>query len=356
MSTIFRLDVLDAGHGDCLWVEYGEVDSPRRILIDGGTKGTFKRLKPRLEAVRGSEPSHELLIVTHVDEDHIRGILPVLEDPALAKQFESVWFNGRHHLTAAAGEEDLHGGHGELLSTAIDSQGLPWNAAFKGGPAMRDQAGRPVTVELAGGARVTVLTPGAGELAALIPDWDAAVVRSGIHPAQPQPQDEAADGEESFVVLDMEALTQPDSAVDTAPANGSSISVLVEFEGKRMLLAADAHPGSLISGIKGLDLPVPLEVDLFKLPHHGSRFNVTDDLLNVVSPRTVVISTNGKKHHHPNPEAIARVVKHYRGKVELVFSHESDQSSVWNDAELKQEWGYTTRYGTGQVGISMDLL
>ena len=46
---MLKLEVLPAGHGDCLWIEYGDSASPRYVLIDGGAKGTYKRaLKPKL--------------------------------------------------------------------------------------------------------------------------------------------------------------------------------------------------------------------------------------------------------------------------------------------------------------------
>ena len=46
---MFRIDMLPAGHGDCLWIEYGSKEESKRILIDGGTTGTYKRLKTRFE-------------------------------------------------------------------------------------------------------------------------------------------------------------------------------------------------------------------------------------------------------------------------------------------------------------------
>ena len=72
---MFRLEMLPARYGDCIWIEYGE-DPVRRILIDGGAPGVYKRtLKPRLKQLSDEERKFELLVVTHVDYDHIRGVL-----------------------------------------------------------------------------------------------------------------------------------------------------------------------------------------------------------------------------------------------------------------------------------------
>ena len=70
---MLTLEVLPAGHGDCLWIEYGDPASPWRILIDGGAQGTYKRaLQSRLARAKGEL---ELLVITHVDGDHIAGVL-----------------------------------------------------------------------------------------------------------------------------------------------------------------------------------------------------------------------------------------------------------------------------------------
>jgi beta-lactamase superfamily II metal-dependent hydrolase len=43
-----------------------------------------------------------------------------------------------------------------------------------------------------------------------------------------------------------------------------------------------------------------LEVDVFKLPHHGSKANVTRELVSRVSAKTYVFSTDGSgQQAHP---------------------------------------------------------
>lgn len=67
---MYRIHMLPAFHGDCLWVEFGKEDDPKFILIDGGTTGTWSVLKARLllEKKRMGGKLHiELFVVTHVD-------------------------------------------------------------------------------------------------------------------------------------------------------------------------------------------------------------------------------------------------------------------------------------------------
>ena len=61
---------------------------------------------------------------------------------------------------------------------------------------------------------------------------------------------------------DLEALANKITATDRAPANGSSIAILLEHRGASVLLCADAHPTVLAPALRALAvhrrLPAPL--------------------------------------------------------------------------------------------------
>lgn len=352
-----RMHVLGADYGDCLWVEYGEPASPRRVLIDAGTPATFNRLRPLMESVRGEVPSHELLVITHIDEDHIGGALKLLADSEMAAQFKHVWFNGRRHLLEAAKEEDFGAVQGEELTALLLKRMLPWNVHFGGLAVARAANGAPARVELPGGATLTVLTPSQIQLKRLLPVWDKAVRDAGLDPATPAPNPSGVPGEESFGLLDVLSLAASQTSEDSAEANGSSISVLFEYEGKRLLLAADAHPSGLLEGIRNLTGGERLKVDVFKLPHHGSKSNVTSALLDLVEAEHVVFSSNGVRFRHPDPEAVARVIKRFAGSasVTLIFNYETPFTTVWRDPSLQRRWGYKTCFGAGNEGVTLVL-
>jgi glyoxylase-like metal-dependent hydrolase (beta-lactamase superfamily II) len=80
MAGVFTLEALQAAHGDSLILHYGPLTNPRFILVDGGPKGIFKAsLQPRLmeiHAARGGGVLEiRLMMVSHIDDDHITGIL-----------------------------------------------------------------------------------------------------------------------------------------------------------------------------------------------------------------------------------------------------------------------------------------
>lgn len=94
-----ELQFLNARQGDAIWVRWG---AGRQILIDMGTLETGVQLADRLRDLPEDRRQFELLVVTHVDGDHIGGVLSCVSDPAEPVQglsFKDVWFNGFEHLS-----------------------------------------------------------------------------------------------------------------------------------------------------------------------------------------------------------------------------------------------------------------
>lgn len=355
MTDIFRLRVLAAEYGDCLWVEYGDADALHRVLIDAGTPGTFERLKPLLDEVRSEKPSHQLLIVTHIDADHIGGCLPLLEDGVIARQFEEVWFNGRHHLLQSSEEESFGAVQGERLTAALLESGVPWNKSFDGRAVVRDEGAVPASFPLKGGAEIVILSPTMTQLRKLLPKWDRELKKAGLDPIEPPVVQQVVDGQEVLGAIDVDKLADTPTPEDAAEANGSSIAVLLRVGTLSALFAADAHPSVLAEGIRHYSGGKKLKVDVFKLPHHGSKANVTDELLELVDAKVLVFSTNGKCFHHPDQEAVARVVRRYRGSARLAFNYDTQYNKIWKAKSLRDEWCYDVEYGRGEDGLTINV-
>ena len=88
---MFTLEALQADHGDALLLRFGEAGG-RVIVIDGGPSGIYRRsLQPRLNQLRnGRDPTDPLVldrvIVSHMDDDHIRGLLDLFDELAAGKE------------------------------------------------------------------------------------------------------------------------------------------------------------------------------------------------------------------------------------------------------------------------------
>src|SRR5262245_4800961 len=92
---MFDIEMLPAGHGDALFVEYGTEAERHRIRIDAGTFHSWAGVRARLAQL--CDTALDLFVVTHIDEDHIGGAVALLDDPDLSGTISDVWFNGYVH-------------------------------------------------------------------------------------------------------------------------------------------------------------------------------------------------------------------------------------------------------------------
>ncbi len=326
---MFEIEMLPARQGDALWLEYGDAARPRRALIDAGTPQTWEALQTRIAALDPDDRHFELLIVSHIDKDHIGGVIPLLEDTALGVTFGDIWFNGFRHLPSTV--EPMGPVEGERLTTLIVDGGHHWNHAFGEQAVVVGDDGPLPVKQLDGGLQLTVLSPYEPQLAKLRPIWEPLVREHGLDPAvEPAEPDPLPPELESLGTPSVEALAAKKFKQDTAEPNGSSIVVLAEFEGHRALLCADAFPEIVRGSVERLLEPGEdrLALDAFKLPHHGSRANINLDLLRRVSAPLHLISSDGTATRHPNPEAIARTIV-TQDRPRLRFNYRTKFTEVW---------------------------
>jgi glyoxylase-like metal-dependent hydrolase (beta-lactamase superfamily II) len=159
---MFRIEMLPALEGDCLWIEYGDADSPRRMVIDAGRKESYRALADRLAEL--SDPV-ELFVMTHIDDDHIFGAVPLFEDGRIDKStFKDVWYNGYTHLDPGFAHrpppDQLGAVTGEIFAALLQKHSYPWNEWFdKGATIVVPETGKLPSIELDGDMKLTLLSP-----------------------------------------------------------------------------------------------------------------------------------------------------------------------------------------------------
>lgn len=342
---LFSLDVLRARKGDCLMLHYGPADTPRLILIDGGPSNVYQpHLKPRLAQIHAARELEEadalpvdVVMVSHVDDDHIKGILELTKEqrgePDVRLDVTSLWHNSfddllktkPNELVAGFGTASLSGGGagddngfdaGAVLASMgtaalnkedeienkddlqalqvlasiaqgrqlrLDAEALEWkpNHKFKGKLILASDASKPVTLD--SGLKMTVVGPMQPELLALQEAHDE-WLRKQKEKKKKDPQAALA------------------AFVDPSIPNLSSIVVLAELGGKRMLLTGDARGDKIMEGMELVGLLQKggkMHVDLLKVPHHGSENNMETIFFQRVTADHYVMSGDGE---HGNPE------------------------------------------------------
>lgn len=306
----FTFEALNAAEGDCLLLHHGPANARRHIVIDGGPRATWEcSLKPRLEALRdehgldeGEPLPIELLVVSHIDNDHIQGVAAMLDELSRERgrapwKLANLWCNTfddklSTHEVAALARLDAGGAAGVAEGRAVRDLSItlkiPRNGPLRVFPAglVAYAAAAPAAPHLAfGELKLTVLSPTVEELTKLQADWDQYLRE---HAAEVSRGGAAA------------------AARDTSVPNRSSIILLAEAGGRRVLLPGDARADQIREGLARAGL-LPAggrcEVDVLKLPHHGSIRNADAELFERVRAKHYVISANGT-NGNPDPPTL----------------------------------------------------
>lgn len=308
------LTAYPAARGDCLAVEYTADTGDRHVLlVDGGLKSTYADgLQGFLRGADGRPRAVDTVVVTHVDADHIEGVLEGFVRSEMAAG--DVWFNGLAEIQGA-----LRGPkQGDALSARLT--GVRRNGPTGGEAIVVPETGPLPVFALPGGASCVLLSPTLAQLERLQRKWVGGV--RGTEPTL----------EELFDLLgdDTDDETERGGAKafgrDPSAANGSSIAVLFEHRGASLLLTGDAHAAVLHASIVRLlrsRRRRRLAVDVFKLPHHGSANNLSDALLEVVDPRRILVCTDGSRFGHPDELALGLLRRHYP-HVPILFTDDNE--------------------------------
>jgi glyoxylase-like metal-dependent hydrolase (beta-lactamase superfamily II) len=73
---VFALRAVQAAFGDCFIVEFGSAAHPLYILVDGGPRDTYvEHVESELRAIAAANGRLEFAVLSHVDNDHIIGLL-----------------------------------------------------------------------------------------------------------------------------------------------------------------------------------------------------------------------------------------------------------------------------------------
>src|SRR5262249_4098426 len=140
-----------------------------------------------------------------------------------------------------------------------------------------------------------------------------------------------------------------------ALANGSSIAFLAEHPDGSCLFGADAFAPVLLESLQRRGA-AKTKVDAFKLAHHGSRRNTSIALLQHLECSRFLISTNGKRFRHPNPDTIARVIQHGGKNPDLYFNYRTTFTSPFETGKLTGAPKYTTTYSADEkTGLVIEL-
>lgn len=323
--------------GDAITMRFTEdaTGSQRVVIIDAGFKAVGERV---VEHVRQYYDTSrvDLVISTHPDADHINGIQTVVEELDVAELMVH-----RPKLHASPRDVQKYFSNVEAVDNLISA------AAACGTKVIE-----PFTGESRFGGQLTILGPTATLYEALLKEYldeersgtvsraftaSAGVVRDLLRRAAAwgYPEETLAEGGE------------------TSARNETSVIALVKSEGRRLLFTGDA-------GLRGLGDAADVyeseigpfrtaPINLFHVPHHGSRRNVSPSLLDRMigshgqphAPVTAIVSSAEADPKHPSPKVTNALGR--RGATTVA----TEGNTVWSNhgAPARLGWGPAEEIG-----------
>lgn len=320
---VFEIEVLSKRDGSCLLVHYGTTERRRFVLIDGGPPPTYKEaLLPRLKQLRAEQGSSgplelEALISTQSDHGESGGLKAMLramvdgDGPAVAiKRF---WTNTFDPFDTYDPDQK------PVMSALIvphyaTALGLPVNDPFDRFVS-QPRSGAP-QIELADGLRLTVLGPRGAFSKTWIQKVAKAMANKGRvagRGSEPLPDVvETVSNPEIYLRPSPVRVPKVDAgrSDDRSSANLTSIVLLLECHGRRVLLTSDASgeaiiPAAAQAGL--LDRRDSVLLDLVTLPHYGSSRNVDPAFFATIKADRYLMQ-GAARFNLPDPETLQMLI------------------------------------------------
>lgn len=367
-----NIEIFPSASGDCLLITSSD---GRRILADAGLPEAYdEHIAAPLAELRDADETIDVAYVSHIDRDHIGGILRLLDDEVRWRAFEhgrgqgrrlrepsvprppaigQIWHNAfledierteavdigaalsssagfLSGLNAALADPAAANLAAEvrMLSLSVgdaievnwrigeDQLGIALNPDFSGG-LMTSRPKEPIPV---GSLAVQVLGPTASELAELRRDWIAWLRkrRKTVESLRRRHQRDldslgAALTPETLAGLSREFALAVEK--DVTPPNLASLVLLVQdSDGRRILLTGDAGDESLLRYLEAADLldsEGRIDLDVLKVPHHGAHNSFSPEFVQRVRADHYIFCGDGE-HDNPEHEVVAGYIKAVR--------------------------------------------
>lgn len=372
--------------GDCILIE---LEHPDCILIDCGYKTTYNtELRPLLLRLSAEGYRISLMIISHIDRDHIEGAVHFLREngdaeiPAIIP-VDEIWINGFFNTLFPRLEfkhreiDELSLEERKMLSDKLKSlkmsfpdegyisatqcktlerlcvqNGYRVNCSCQDRivkrSAMRYSEVATNRISIAG-CQIAILNPGEPQLEALSRELDREMIRWFGRDYKIQQSDEFT---QLFELL-MELYEEPTSSEPImamsanlkswlgtsllAPMNAvnrSSIVVEIIYHGRNMLFTGDGESSDWVEFLAPI-------YDLIKISHHGStKPNIK--LLENCKAKHLLVSTNGGAYdRYPENELLARMI--FSGAERLHFNYDIGQKQQLMD--LQDSYGFSANFG-----------
>ena len=277
------IDMIKVGQGDSFLLTIDGPNGEVYVLIDAGLPDAGAEVLDYVSKYASS--GLDMVIATHVDNDHVGGMATVLTQaplkngsffvlnvpPAIAQH----WTPTRNSLERYKGIVSF-----KRIIEAVD--------IVKTLSALANRRGMTISTGLqgqywtCGNVRLDVLNPTKDRLAAA---WEESRLDKYIQ----------GNWEPGLVSI-MESVAE---APSTSPENDSSIVIEISVDGiAKALMTSDAGAAVLKEVTAGKSY------SFLKVPHHGSDTGLDEELVQQINPQNAAIPVGDNPHGHPSLEIL----------------------------------------------------
>ncbi len=283
-----EIDMLSLGDADCLLFTHWVDGCYMRILIDGGNKGSAPTARQFLRNRGISHLQH--VVCTHPHDDHAGGLVGLLADATLA--IDRVWVHcPKLHVSMLLVEYALNQTHGlrraeviqETLKT-VDT--LTAICAARQIPISEPFAGAQIGPLIVVGPTVEYYS----ELVAQFANSDAIRASEALVSSLPN---------QALLESLLESMNPPvseslEANPETEPENNSGVILAMQHDSGLHLFTGDAGAQALLKASQQYRLG---GCHWMQIPHHGSRHNITEPLIEYFRPACAFVSAKGSVKH-----------------------------------------------------------
>ena len=388
---MLKIKLIPAEYGESIWISVGE-NVQYNILIDGGLGKTYQKyLKPEIKHIKEINQKINLLVCTHIDNDHIGGLISALKETN-SDLIENIWYNGFLQMIDSkfsSQNENKYTDRDNKILDAIISQGLITDEEQEVGinegmsfGVLVEEKGIPLNVATGGQAIctgqiknryeimknifITVLGPFPKDIAEVEEYWKKDMIsRNYMFRVSDKiklmetfeyqlERIKAAYMSEKYKISGNEDLTKYIGKLtecDDSVVNRSSISFILEYANRKYLFLGDSVINKMMLDQIESEVGTKYRFSAIKLPHHGSRYNITHDFISRYTAEEYYCLTNSAKYGHPDLEALATVLCEDVHFKKLVFNYPINKAYFLDKKEWKEKYKYEVIIGDGKTMV-----
>lgn len=401
------IEMFPAENGDSFLIG---LDNGKNIVIDMGYATTYRNfIKDRFIDLNNKNQCIDLLIITHIDEDHIEGAIEFFEENGASEkpriiEVKEIWYNSYRHLQFQKNKvsgisrfekrkleeiklsnseksrdennefSNVSARQGSTLAGYLYEYGyssLKWNKSFNHETVNLDFLDEIIL----GDVKFHILSPDSKKLSKLSKLWLGQLIKmdKDFNISDEVIFDDAyemyiknskplVDVEEernvSYSSKDFEDIITKkihQGKKDSTESNGSSISFILEYKDKKLLFLSDSHEDIILDNIKKYSKSEEvIEFDVIKISHHGSLKN-NFKWIEKLHSNQYIISTNGRSHGHPHKEVLAKILQNNTKQKKFYFNYPIGLKEEFEQEKLKEIYNYSVEFGDGESILKIEV-